>query len=85
MALAAALQEQNIDPGTIETSAELDLVPRESGGYRIPQMQVEITVSNRDRAQNELDAALTRAMDMCPICNALAGVDIQVTVHPTPS
>jgi osmotically inducible protein OsmC len=85
MALAAALQEQNIDPGTIETSAELDLVPRESGGYRIPQMQVEITVSNRDRAQNELDAALKRAMDMCPICDALAGVDIQVTVHPTPS
>jgi osmotically inducible protein OsmC len=85
MALAAALQEKHIDPGTIETSAELDLVPHESGGYRIPQMQVEITVSNRERAQDELDAALARAMDMCPICNALAGTDIQVTVHPTPS
>ncbi len=32
MALAAALQEQQIDPGQIETSAELDLVPHASGG-----------------------------------------------------
>jgi osmotically inducible protein OsmC len=82
MAFAAALQEQQIDPGTIETSAELDLVPLESGGYRIPQMQVQIAVSNRDRAQKALDVALERAMDMCPICNALAGTDIQVTVRP---
>jgi osmotically inducible protein OsmC len=82
MAFAAALQEQQIDPGTIETSAELDLVPHESGGYRIPQMQVQIAVSNRDRAQKALDVALERAMDMCPICNALAGTDIQVTVRP---
>jgi lipoyl-dependent peroxiredoxin len=82
MAYAAALQEQHIDPGTIETSAELDLVPHESGGYRIPHMRVEIAVSNGDRAQGELDAALTRAMHMCPICNALAGTDIQAQVHP---
>jgi lipoyl-dependent peroxiredoxin len=82
MAFAAALQEQQIDPGTIETSAELDLVPHESGGYRIPHMQIRIAVSNRDRAQGELDAALKRAMDMCPICNALAGTDIQVTLDP---
>ena len=85
MAFAAALQEKQIDPGTIETSAELDLVPHESGGYRIPQMQVTIAVSNRDRRQDELDAALERAMDMCPICNALAGTDIQVSVHPASS
>src|SRR6266851_4098904 len=39
MALAAALQEKQIEPGTIETSAELDLVPYESGGYRIPSMR----------------------------------------------
>jgi lipoyl-dependent peroxiredoxin len=82
MAFAAALQEQQIDPGTIETSAELDLVPHESGGYRIPHMQIRIAVSNRDRAQGELDAALKRAIDMCPICNALAGTDIQVTLDP---
>jgi lipoyl-dependent peroxiredoxin len=82
MAFAAALQEQHIDPGTIETSAELDLVPHESGGYRIPHMQVKIALSKGDRAQAELDAALKRAMDMCPICNALAGTDIQVTLHP---
>jgi osmotically inducible protein OsmC len=82
MAFAAALQEQNIDPGTIETSAELDLVPHESGGYRIPQMQVMIAVSGSGRVQAELDAALKRAMDMCPICNALAGTDIQVTLQP---
>jgi lipoyl-dependent peroxiredoxin len=85
MAFAAALQEQHIDPGTIETSAELDLVPYESGGYRIPHIQVRIAVSKGDRAQADLDAALERAMDMCPICNALAGTDIQVTLHPTSS
>jgi osmotically inducible protein OsmC len=78
MARAAALQEQQIDPGTIETSAELDLVSHESGGYRIPSMRVEITLSNRDWPQKELDAALERAMDMCPIRNALAGTDIQL-------
>lgn len=80
MALAAALVERQIDPGTIETSAELDLVPRESGGYRIPTMRIEMAVSNSE--QTELDAALERAIDMCPICNALTGTDIQVTVHP---
>jgi osmotically inducible protein OsmC len=81
MALAAALQEQQMDPGTIETSAELDLVAHESGGYRIPSVRVDLAVSG-DRAQEELDRALQRAMDMCPICNALAGTDIQVKVHP---
>jgi lipoyl-dependent peroxiredoxin len=81
MALAAALQEQHIDPGTIETSAELDLVPHESGGYRIPHMQVRIAISKGGRPQAELDSALERAIDMCPICNALAGTDIQVTLH----
>jgi osmotically inducible protein OsmC len=85
MAFAAALQEQHIDPGTIETSAELDLVPYESGGYRIPQMQVKIAVSGGGRGQAELDAALERAMDMCPICNALAGTDIQVSLVPASS
>src|SRR5437879_8579429 len=39
MAMAAALQVQQIDPGTIETSAELDLVSHESGGYRIPSLR----------------------------------------------
>jgi len=81
MALAAALQEKQIDPGTIETSSELDLVPHESGGYRIPSVRVTMAVSGGG-AQDELDRALQRAMDMCPICNALAGTDIQVKVHP---
>ncbi|HVS47683.1 MAG TPA: hypothetical protein VHJ99_02135 [Candidatus Dormibacteraeota bacterium] len=31
--------------------------------------------------QEDLDAALERAMDMCPICNALTGTDIRVTVR----
>jgi lipoyl-dependent peroxiredoxin len=82
MALAAALKEKQIEPGQIETSAELDLVPYESGGYRIPSMRLEMAVSNGDHTQNDLDAALERAMDMCPICNALAGTDIKVTVRP---
>lgn len=81
MALAAALLERRIEPGQIETSAELDLVPHESGGYRIPSIRVEIAVANGTHPQDELDAALQRAMDMCPICNALAGTDIQVSVH----
>src|SRR5437660_4579883 len=77
MALAAALQEQQIDPGTIETSAELDLVSHESGGYRIPSLRVEIALSNRDWPQTKLDEALELAMDMCPICNALCCTDTQ--------
>jgi osmotically inducible protein OsmC len=81
MAFAAALQEQQGAAGEIETSAELNLVPQESGGYRIPTMRLELAVSN-GRAQDELDRALARAIDMCPICNALAGTDIQVTVRP---
>jgi osmotically inducible protein OsmC len=82
MALAAALKEQQIEPGRIETSAELDLVPYESGGYRIPSMRLDMAVSDTDREQDQLDEALERAIDMCPICNALAGTDVQVTVHP---
>ena len=81
MAMAAALQEQQRGGGQIETSAELDLVPFESGGYRIPRMRLELVVSDGG-AQDELDKALGRAMDMCPICHALAGTDIQVTVRP---
>jgi osmotically inducible protein OsmC len=81
MAMAAALQEQQRGGGQIETSAELDLVPFESGGYRIPQMRLELVVSDGG-AQDELDRALERAMDMCPICHALAGTDIQVKVRP---
>jgi osmotically inducible protein OsmC len=81
MALAAALQERHIDPEQIETSAELDLVSHESGGYRIPSMRLEIAVADGTHPQDELDAALQRAMDMCPICNALAGTDIQVSVR----
>jgi osmotically inducible protein OsmC len=82
MALAAALKEKQMEPRTIETSAELDLVPYESGGYRIPSMRLDMTVSDPDPGQDQLDAALDRAIDMCPICNALEGTDIQVTVHP---
>jgi osmotically inducible protein OsmC len=81
MAFAAAMQEQQGRAGEIQTSAELNLVPVESGGYRIPSMRVELAVS-AGGAQDELDRALARAIDMCPICNALAGTDIQVTVRP---
>jgi lipoyl-dependent peroxiredoxin len=43
MALAAALREKEAEPVSIETSAELDLVPHaESGGYRIPSMQLDM-------------------------------------------
>jgi osmotically inducible protein OsmC len=81
MATAAALQEQDRGGGQIETSAELDLVPIEAGGYRIPTMRLELAVSGGG-TQDELDRALGRAMDMCPICNALTGTDIKVTVRP---
>ena len=57
MALAAALQEGRGVSGEIETSAELDLVPHESGGYRIPSMRLELAVANGG-TQDELDRAL---------------------------
>jgi osmotically inducible protein OsmC len=81
MALAAALQEQGHVPDEIETYADLELVPHDSGGYRIPSMRVEMAVANGG-GQGDLDRILENAMDMCPICNALAGTDIQVTVRP---
>jgi osmotically inducible protein OsmC len=81
MAAAAALQEQHHGGGRIVTSAELDLVPVESGGYRIPSMRLGLSVSD-GVPQDELDRALQRAMDMCPICNALTGTDIRVTIRP---
>jgi osmotically inducible protein OsmC len=84
MAMAAALQEEKGVSGAIETSAELDLVPHQSGGYRIPNMRLELAVVGGG-SQDELDRALPRAMDMCPICNALAGTDIRVTVRPVPA
>ncbi len=84
MAMAASLQEQERGGGQIETSAELDLLPIESGGYRIPTMRLELAVSDGG-AQDELDRALGRAIDMCPICSALAGTDIRVTVQPAPA
>jgi organic hydroperoxide reductase OsmC/OhrA len=84
MAMAAALQEERGAGGEIETGAELDLVPHESGGYRIPSIQLELAVADRG-SQDELDRALNRAMAMCPICNALAGSDIHVTVRPARS
>jgi lipoyl-dependent peroxiredoxin len=81
MAMAAALHEQDGGGGRIETGAELDLVPVGSGGYRIPTMRLELAVSGGG-TQEELDRALARAMDMCPICNALTGADIQVVARP---
>jgi lipoyl-dependent peroxiredoxin len=81
MAMAAALQEQKGASGEIKTDAELDLVPHESGGYRIPNMRLELAVANGG-SQDELDRALSRAMEMCPICNALAGTDIRLAVRP---
>ncbi len=84
MAMAAALQEQNLDEEQIETRAELDLVPHESGGYRIPSMHLELSVFDGGE-QEELDRALERAIEMCPICNALTGTDVKVTVRPTPA
>jgi lipoyl-dependent peroxiredoxin len=81
MAMAAALQEGTGGGGELETSAELDLVPHESGGYRIPKMELEIAVAG-GRSQEELDEALRRAVEMCPICNALAGTDVRVTARP---
>jgi lipoyl-dependent peroxiredoxin len=80
MAMAAALQDEKVD-GELETSAELDLVPHESGGYRIPGMRLEIAVAGGS-SQDQLDRALRRAMEMCPICNALTGTDIRVTARP---
>ncbi len=84
MAMAAALQEGRSGGAQLETSAELDLVPHESGGYRIPTMQLEIAVAG-GASQEELDRALGRAMEMCPICNALSGSDIRVTARPAPA
>jgi len=82
MAMAAALREQGAEgAGQIETTAELDLVPIESGGYRIPNMRLALAVSGGG-TQEELDRARRRAEDMCPICNALAGTDIEVTARP---
>lgn len=81
MAMAAALQEGKGSGGEIETSAELDLVSHESGGYRIPSTRLEIAVAGAG-SQEELDRALGRAIEMCPICNALTGADIRVTVRP---
>jgi osmotically inducible protein OsmC len=81
MAMAAALQEGNAGGGELETSAELDLIPHESGGYRIPSMRLEIIVTG-EATQEQLDLALRRAIEMCPICNALAGTDIRVTARP---
>ena len=83
MAMAAALQEAKAGGGDLETSAELDLVPHESGGYRIPSMRLEIAVAGGG-SQDQLDLALGRAMEMCPICNALAGTDVRMTVRPGP-
>ena len=84
MAMAAALGEGKDSSGEIETSAELDLVPHQSGGYRIPSMRLELTVANGG-SQDELDRALRSAIEMCPICNALTGTDIRVTVRPAPA
>jgi len=83
MAMAAALEEKG-GGGELETSAELDLVPHESGGYRIPTMRLEIAVAG-EASQDELDLALSRAIEMCPICNALTGTDVQVTARRLPS
>jgi lipoyl-dependent peroxiredoxin len=79
MAMAAALQEEKVG-GELETSAELDLVPHASGGYRIPGMRLEIVVTGTG-SEDQLDRALRRAMEMCPICNALTGTDIRVTTR----
>ena len=81
MALAAALQERRFEPQQIDTSAELELVAIPNGGYRIPTLRLELVVSGPE-SQDELDRALQRAIEMCPICNALAGTDIRVTVRP---
>ena len=78
MALAAALQEKQIDPGTIDTSAELDLVSHESGGYRIPSLRVEIALSNRDWPQTKLDEALEHGKSFRLLSDGNGGTDIQV-------
>src|SRR5262245_10964112 len=84
MATAAALQTEIGAVGDIETSGELDLVPHESGGYRIPRIRLELAVAVAS-AQDQLDRALSGAMEMCPICNALAGSDITATIRPVAS
>src|SRR3984893_17021026 len=81
MAMAAALQELKIGGGEMETSAELDLVPHESGGYRIPSVGLVVAAAG-GTPQDQLDRALRQAMEMSPICNALAGTDIRVTARP---
>lgn len=84
MATAAALQTEIGAVGDIETSAELDLVPHGSGGYRIPRIRLELSVIVAS-TQDQLDRALSSAMEMCPICNALTGSDITVTIRPVAS
>jgi len=79
MAMAAALEEEKVG-AELETSAELELVPHGSGGYRIPGMRLEIVVAGA-ASQDQLDRALGHAMEMCPICNALTGTDIRVTAR----
>ena len=80
MATAAALQSELGAVRDIETTAELDLVSHESGGYRIPSIRLEIAVEG-EPDQAGLDRALSKAIDMCPICNALSGSDIKVSIH----
>lgn len=80
MATASALQTQLGADQDIETSAELDLIPHESGGYRIPRIRLELSVKG-GQPQAALDRALSSAMEMCPICNALTGSDVSATIR----
>jgi lipoyl-dependent peroxiredoxin len=80
MAIASALQAEMGVARDIECAAELDLVSHESGGYRIPEIRLDVAVEGAPE-QEALDRALTRAVEMCPICNALTGSDVRVAIH----
>jgi lipoyl-dependent peroxiredoxin len=80
MALTAGLERAGYAPTSVDTTARVHL-ERAEGGFRIPRIDLDCTaqVPGIDEAAFAEQAETAKAN--CPVSQALAGVDIQLTAR----
>lgn len=71
-------QEQKVRDNDIEVTAEVGLLPTETGGFKL-SVALDVVIAGLDQAAAE--AVVSAAHEVCPYSNAVKGnIDVQLNV-----
>jgi osmotically inducible protein OsmC len=82
MAFASTLEKNGYQPDQIETIATCTLSPKETGGFRITKMHLQVNGRVPDIDEQTFKQLSKEADKGCPVSNLLrSGLDIEIEVE----